>query len=58
MDSTSQILAGTSRGAVLVYGYNIEHQTKLETKDIKDLMFVKVLKVENHKINVVKSIDG
>ncbi|KAJ0180263.1 hypothetical protein K1T71_003667 [Dendrolimus kikuchii] len=56
--ATSQILVATSRGAVLVYGYTMEHQANLETNNVNNLKFIKVLKVEKHKINVIKSIDG
>lgn len=56
--ATSQILVGTSRGAVLVYGYTIEYQENVDDTNHENLRFVKVLKVEKDKINVIKGIDG
>ncbi|XP_059061775.1 cilia- and flagella-associated protein 251-like [Achroia grisella] len=58
VQDTSQVLVATSRGAVLVYGYTIEYQKKVEPKSFENLRFVKVFRIEKYKINVIKSIDG
>ncbi|CAH2266422.1 jg1018 [Pararge aegeria aegeria] len=55
---TAQVLVGTSRGSVLVYGYSIEYKTNLETMNYEHLKFIKVLKMNQRGINVIKSIDG
>ncbi|XP_063821464.1 cilia- and flagella-associated protein 251-like [Ostrinia nubilalis] len=55
---TSQVLVATSRGAVLIYGYTIEYQENVDDSNYENLKFVKVLKMEKDKINVIKSIDG
>ncbi|XP_063531343.1 cilia- and flagella-associated protein 251-like [Cydia strobilella] len=55
---TSQILVGTSRGAIHVNGYTIEYQENIEPKSFEFLKFVKALKLEDTKINVIRSIDG
>lgn len=57
VDATCQILVATSRGAVLVYGYTIQYQENLKSTNYELLRFVKPLKVEKDKINVIKSID-
>lgn len=58
VQDTCQILVGTSRGAVLVYGYTIEYQENVDSSDYENLRFIKVLKMEKDKINVIKSVDG
>lgn len=58
VDATSQILVATNRGAVLVYGYTIEYQENLKSTNYEQLKFVKPLKVEKNRINVIKSTDG
>ncbi|XP_046965477.1 cilia- and flagella-associated protein 251-like [Vanessa cardui] len=60
VQETSQVLVATSRGCVLVYGYNIEYKKKenMEATNYESLKFIKVLKVEQRKIHVIKSIDG
>ncbi|XP_053625468.1 cilia- and flagella-associated protein 251-like isoform X2 [Plodia interpunctella] len=55
---TSQILVATSRGYILIYGYSIEFQEQSQPASFKDLKFVKMFKLENFRINVIKSIDG
>lgn len=57
VDNTSQVLVGTSRGGVLVYGYTIEYQVNADSSKFENLRFVKVLKIDKVKINVIKSID-
>lgn len=58
VSDTSQVLVATSKGAVLVYGYTTEYQKNIEPKSFELLKFVKVLKVEESRINVIKNIDG
>ncbi|XP_072944210.1 cilia- and flagella-associated protein 251-like [Epargyreus clarus] len=58
VEDTSQILVATNRGAVLVYSYTIEYQTDVDASNYENLRFVKVLKVEQKKIQVIKSVDG
>ncbi|XP_045491069.1 cilia- and flagella-associated protein 251-like [Colias croceus] len=53
----SQVIVGSSRGAVLLYGYAIGLQEKVEM-DYEGLRFIKMLRVESKKINVIKSVDG
>ncbi|KAG6448660.1 cilia- and flagella-associated protein 251 isoform X2 [Manduca sexta] len=55
---TSQVLVATSRGSVLIFGYTIEYQEDVGPTSYENLRFVKVLKVEKQKINVIKNIDG
>ncbi|XP_045785662.1 cilia- and flagella-associated protein 251-like isoform X2 [Maniola jurtina] len=55
---TAQVLVATSRGSVLVYGYTIEYKINVEDTNYENLKFIKVLKVEQRTINVIKSIDG
>ncbi|KAJ8722980.1 hypothetical protein PYW07_004160 [Mythimna separata] len=56
--STSQIIVGTSRGAVIIYGYTIAYNTNVEPQDIDKLRFVKVLKLNKRMIYVIKNVDG
>ncbi|XP_073944449.1 cilia- and flagella-associated protein 251-like isoform X4 [Choristoneura fumiferana] len=58
VSDTSQVLVATNKGAVLVYGYTTEYQKNIEPKSFELLKFVKVLKVEDTRINVIKNIDG
>ncbi|KAF9408495.1 hypothetical protein HW555_011852 [Spodoptera exigua] len=55
---TSQILLGTTRGAVLVYGYTIEYKANLEPMNIDNLRYIKMLKLNKKLIHVIKNIDG
>ncbi|CAG5011460.1 unnamed protein product [Parnassius apollo] len=55
---TSQILVGTKRGNVLVYGYTAEYQENVDASNTDDLKFVKGLRVEQKRINVLKNVDG
>ncbi|XP_022820002.1 cilia- and flagella-associated protein 251-like [Spodoptera litura] len=54
----SQILVGTSRGAVLVYGYTIEYKANVEPLNIERLRYIKMLKLNKKMIHVIKNIDG
>ncbi|CAH0718741.1 unnamed protein product, partial [Brenthis ino] len=58
VQDTCQVLVTTSRGCVLVYGHTIEFHESLDETNYETLKFIKVLKVEKKKINVIKSIDG
>ncbi|XP_013141215.1 PREDICTED: WD repeat-containing protein 66-like isoform X2 [Papilio polytes] len=56
---TCQILAGTNRGYALVYGYTSEFNATIQdAKDIEDMKFVKGLKIQQCRIEVIKNIDG
>ncbi|XP_052737715.1 cilia- and flagella-associated protein 251-like [Bicyclus anynana] len=55
---TGQVLAATSRGSVLVYGYTIEYNTNVDMKNYENLRYIKGLKVEPRRINVINCIDG
>ncbi|CAH2074708.1 unnamed protein product, partial [Iphiclides podalirius] len=55
---TSQILVGSNRGCVLVYGYTAEYQENVDTGNIDDVKFVKGLKIQHGKINVIRNVDG
>ncbi|XP_035436887.2 cilia- and flagella-associated protein 251 isoform X2 [Spodoptera frugiperda] len=55
---TSQILLGTSRGAVLVYGYTIEYKANVEPSDIEHLRYIKMLKLNKRMIHVIKNVDN
>ncbi|CAB3234740.1 unnamed protein product [Arctia plantaginis] len=59
VEDTCQILVATNRGAILVFGYEIEYNVnvKVSPADYENLRFIKVVKVEKKKINVIKSID-
>ncbi|XP_052758996.1 cilia- and flagella-associated protein 251-like [Galleria mellonella] len=58
VQDTAQILVATSRGAVLVFGYTIQYQQKIQPTSFENLRFVKVFRIEKYKINVITSIDG
>ncbi|XP_026325605.1 cilia- and flagella-associated protein 251-like [Hyposmocoma kahamanoa] len=58
VESTSQILVGCSRGGILVFGYTMEYNQELEDTNFENLRYIKVLKVDRYRINVIKSIDG
>lgn len=58
VSSTSQIIVGTSRGAVLLYGYTIEYRVNTEPEDIDKLRFIKMLKLNKRMIHVIKNVDG
>lgn len=56
---TCQILAGTNRGYALVYGYTSEFNATIQdAKDIEDMKFVKGLKIQQCRIEVINNIDG
>ncbi|XP_068629729.1 cilia- and flagella-associated protein 251-like [Battus philenor] len=55
---TSQILVGTNRGYVLVYGYTAEYHENVEVGGIGDMKFVKGLKIQQCRIEVIKNTDG
>jgi hypothetical protein len=55
---TSQLLVGTNRGAVIVYGYTLEYHNQVADNNYEHLKFIKVLKIEKEKINVIKNVDG
>lgn len=59
VENTCQILVATNRGAILVFGYEIEYNenVRVSPADYENLRFIKVVKVEKKKINVIKSID-
>ncbi|XP_075969110.1 cilia- and flagella-associated protein 251-like [Anticarsia gemmatalis] len=59
VETTSQILVATDRGAILVYGYTIEYSENVDISpaDFEQLRYIKVLKLEKKRINVIKSID-
>ncbi|KAJ8725380.1 hypothetical protein PYW08_003563 [Mythimna loreyi] len=58
VQTTSQILVGTSRGAVLVYGYTLAYHVNVEPQDIEKLRFVKMVKLNKRMIHVIKNVDG
>ncbi|KOB65696.1 putative WD repeat domain 66 [Operophtera brumata] len=58
VEDTCQILVATSRGAVLVYGFTIEYRLNIQATNFEQLRFIKPLRVEDHKINVIIGIDG
>ncbi|OWR40975.1 putative WD repeat domain 66 [Danaus plexippus plexippus] len=58
VEETSQILVATSRGSVLVYGYTIEFTDNVDSSSFENLRFIKVLKVQTKRINVIQNIDG
>ncbi|XP_045445689.1 cilia- and flagella-associated protein 251-like [Melitaea cinxia] len=55
---TSQILVATSRGSVLVFGYTIEYKENTDDTNYEHLKFIKVLKVQERRIHVIKNVDG
>ncbi|XP_050663809.1 cilia- and flagella-associated protein 251-like [Leptidea sinapis] len=56
--NTSQIIVGSSRGAVLIYGYTLEYQQNVDSSNFENLRFIKVLKIDQKRINVIKNVDG
>lgn len=53
----AQVIVGTSRGAVVLYSSSVANQDNV-SMNYEDLKFIKMLKVEQKKINVIQSIDG
>ncbi|RVE54958.1 hypothetical protein evm_000325 [Chilo suppressalis] len=58
VEDTAQVLVATSRGNVIVYGHTIEHRKRVEDTNYENLRYVKVVKVEKEKINVIQNVDG
>ncbi|VVC96642.1 unnamed protein product [Leptidea sinapis] len=56
--NTSQIIVGSSRGAVLIYGYTLEYQQNVDSSNFENLRFIKVLKIDQKRISVIKNVDG
>lgn len=58
VSNTSQILVGTTRGCLLIYGYRKEYHEDTAPDTYDKLMYIKILQIEKCKINVLKSVDG
>ncbi|XP_049866716.1 cilia- and flagella-associated protein 251-like [Pectinophora gossypiella] len=56
--TTSQIIVATSRGGVMLFGYTLEYTKNANCSDINNLKYIKSLKIQKHKINVIKYVDG
>lgn len=56
-----QILVGTSKGAILIYGHWINYRSDAGaaggSSSLKDLRYVKGLRLQTNRINVITSID-
>lgn len=55
---TNQILVGSTRGVVFIFSYTLQYDEGVVGDNIDQLKYVKFLKVDKHKINVIKFIDG
>ncbi|XP_045514979.1 cilia- and flagella-associated protein 251-like [Pieris brassicae] len=53
----AQIVVGTSRGAVVLYSATVGNQDNVNM-NYEELRFIKILKIEQIKINVIQSVDG
>ncbi|GBP63593.1 Cilia- and flagella-associated protein 251 [Eumeta japonica] len=58
VESTSQVLVGTSRGALLVYGYSVDYRRDVKADGTEKLRFIKALKLGKEKINVMNCIES
>lgn len=58
VENTSQVLVGSTRGSVLIYGYTLEYHNDASPGKFDQLKFVKVLQIGKCRINVLKSVDG